>query len=258
MDIELIESGDNYVYLLRDAQSGDVAVVDPGEALPVEQILAARSWSLTHILNTHHHTDHVGGNERLKSLFNAKVIGSAADPTRIPGFDVGVRQGDTVSFGNTKAQVIETPGHTWSHIVFWFADINALFCGDTIFSLGCGHVFEGTMADMWGSLLKLRALPKQTSIYCGHEYTQANARFALTVDPDNTALKVRAEEVDSLRKSGQPTIPITLDKEQQTNPFLRADHPELKAALDMADAEPVEVFTTLRRRKDSYGKSRAG
>jgi hydroxyacylglutathione hydrolase len=243
---------DNYIWLLRDTASGMVAVVDPAEVEPVNAILEQQGWRLNLILNTHHHADHTGGNDELKRKWRATVIGPEADHDRIPEIDIAYRQGEQFSVGSQTVTVIDTPGHTRGHIAFWFAGAGTLFCGDTLFSLGCGRLFEGTPEQMWDSLLKLRALPDETRIYCGHEYTQPNGRFALSIDPDNAVLQARMAEVDALRAAGKPTLPALLGVEKQANPFLRADDPALAARLGLADAPPPAVLAGIRRRKDQF------
>ena len=243
---------DNYVYLLHDVDSGATAVVDPSEAEPVEMALDARGWTLSHILNTHHHMDHIGGNERLRARFGPTLIGPASETARIPNMDITVQEGDTVEIAGHKGVVYETPGHTSGHIAFWFADCDALFCGDTLFALGCGRVFEGTMEQMWSSMLKLRSVPSTARIYCGHEYTLANAKFALSVDPDNSRLQTRTRAFEEMRGRGQPTIPAVLADELDTNPFLRADDPVLAAAVGLPGGDPVAVFAEVRTRKDNF------
>jgi len=253
MDIQLIPAfSDNYVYLFKDPASEAVGIVDPGEAEPVLAALDRLGWRPTHIFNTHHHADHIGGNGVLKQRFGCTIVGPAADRHRIPDLDVAVGEEDTYRFGSQEVRVFETPGHTSGHISLWFSEASALFSGDTLFALGCGRLFEGTPAQMWNSLLKLRALPADTRIYCGHEYTLSNARFAVTVDPDNPALKERAADIVILRDAGKPTIPTTLGVERATNPFLRADDPGVAAAVGLAGADPVEVFAEIRRRKDRF------
>jgi hydroxyacylglutathione hydrolase len=253
MDIQLIPAfSDNYVYLFKDPASEAVGIVDPGEAEPVLAALDRLGWRPTHIFNTHHHADHIGGNGVLKQRFGCTIVGPAADRNRIPDLDVAVGEEDIYRFGSQEVRVFETPGHTSGHISLWFSEASALFSGDTLFALGCGRLFEGTPAQMWNSLLKLRALPADTRIYCGHEYTLSNARFAVTVDPDNPALKERAADIVILRDAGKPTIPTTLGVERATNPFLRADDPGVAAAVGLAGADPVEVFAEIRRRKDRF------
>ncbi len=243
---------DNYVYLVHASESGATAVVDPAVSEPIIAELARRGWQLTHILNTHHHGDHTGGNRKLKAAFDLTVVGADNDAARIPGIDVRVRDGQRYDFGGHQAQVFEVPGHTSGHIAYYFADSDALFCGDTLFALGCGRVFEGTMTEMWTSLDTLRGLPDATRVYCAHEYTQANAKFALSVDGTNLKLRRRAAEIDDLRARGIPTVPSLLGTEKSTNPFLRADDPAFAAALGMAAADPVAVFAEVRSRKDNF------
>lgn len=253
LEIVLVPAlSDNYIYLAHDADTGDTAVIDPAEAPPVEEALAARGWKLTHILNTHHHMDHVGGNQELKAKWGCPIVGPRAETARIDGMDVLVSEGDTYAVGTQTAQVFEVPGHTTGHIAFWFKDSDALFCGDTLFALGCGRMFEGNPPGFWNSLCKLRALPDRTRVYCGHEYTQSNARFAVAVEPDNAALKARAAEIDALRAEGKATIPSLLGQEKAINPFLRADDPGLQAAVGMSGADPAAVFAEIRKRKDNF------
>jgi hydroxyacylglutathione hydrolase len=242
---------DNYVYLLHDEASGATGVVDPSVAAPVLAQLAETGWQLTHILNTHHHADHTGGNLEIKRATGAIVVGPRADRDRIPGIDVAVADGERYALGSETAEVFDVPGHTRGHIAYWFKDARALFCGDTLFLMGCGRLFEGTPEQMWHSLGKLRRLPGETRVYCGHEYTQANARFALTVDPENAALVARARRVDALRAEGESTVPGTMADELATNPFLRADQPALQEAAG-APGDPVATFAAIRRRKDVF------
>lgn len=242
---------DNYGVLIHDPASGDTASIDAPEAAPIERALAEKGWRLTHVLVTHHHSDHVGGIAELKAKWGSTVVGNAADASRIPGIDKTVDPGQTYDFSGHQARIIDTPGHTVGHIVWHFADDQLLFSGDTLFALGCGRVFEGTFEGMWSSLAKLKSLPPETAVYCGHEYTQANARFALTIDPDNPALVERARKVDELRSRGAPTLPTTIGLERQTNPFLRPDDPAIRRRLKLESASDAEVFAEIRRRKDA-------
>lgn len=242
---------DNYIYLLREPKSGAVGAVDPSEAAPVLAALSSRGWTLTHVINTHHHPDHTGGNLELKAATNAIVVGPLADKGRIPGIDVAVGDGDTFRFGDEAATVYDVPGHTRGHIAYWFKDSQALFSGDTLFLMGCGRLFEGTPQQMWTSLSKLKAMPPATRVYCGHEYTQANARFALTVEPKNEALVARAKRVDAARAAGQSTVPGTMADELATNPFLRADVPDLQRAMG-APGDAVATFAAIRKAKDNF------
>jgi hydroxyacylglutathione hydrolase len=243
---------DNYIYLLRDADRGVTGVVDPGDAAPVLARLGETGWKLDWILSTHHHQDHTGGNLELKRATGCRIAGPAGERDAIPGLDLALSEGDRFELGSASATILETPGHTRGHISYWFEQDGALFCADTLFALGCGRVFEGTPPQMWASLSKLAALPDSTRVYCGHEYTQSNARFAVTVDPDNSALARRAAEVERLRAAGQPTIPSTLGEERATNPFLRAGDPGIRRVLGLAGASDAEVFAEIRRRKDRF------
>jgi hydroxyacylglutathione hydrolase len=243
---------DNYVYLLHDPDSGATAVVDPAVAEPVLERLAAHQWVLTHILNTHHHDDHVGGNLALKRATGARVVGARKDAQRIPGLDAEVADGESFLVGTAAAMVMEVPGHTHAHIAYWFPESHALFCGDTLFAMGCGRLFEGSAEQMWTSLQKIRQLPDDTGIYCAHEYTQSNARFARTVERGNAALLARITEIDGRRARGLPTVPSPLALERQTNPFLRADIDSVKAAVGLPGGDPALVFAEIRRRKDAF------
>lgn len=243
---------DNYGYLIRDAATGAVAAIDTPDVTAINDVLMNEGWRLTHILNTHHHWDHAGGNLALKEKWQCEIIGPRAEADRIPGLDRAVGDGDVVAFGQSTATVFDTPGHTSGHIIYYFADDESAFVGDTIFAMGCGRLFEGTPAQMWASLSKIAVLPPQTKLYCAHEYTQSNAAFALTVDPHNDDLKSRAREVDQLRASGTPTVPTTVAAELATNPFLRAEDDALKAAIGMSGAGAVDVFAETRRRKDNF------
>lgn len=243
---------DNYGFLLHDPDSGLTASVDTPEAGPILQALDERDWQLTHIFNTHHHWDHAGGNLELKERTGCTIIGPRADADRIPGIDVKVGEGDRFEFGLQTVSVSETPGHTRGHIVFHLPEHHIAFVGDTLFAMGCGRLFEGSPEQMWDSLQKILAWPDATQIYCAHEYTQANARFALTVDPANEDLQQRASEVDAYRAKNRPTVPTTLALEKQTNPFLRADTAGIRQTLEMENARPVDVFARVRALKDTF------
>ena len=243
---------DNYGYLVHDRASSETAAIDTPDAEAINRALDAAGWRLTHIFNTHHHFDHVGGNLALKEQWRCEIIGPRGEEARIPGADRFVDEGEIVRLGQSSAEVIETPGHTSGHIIYLFRDDNAAFVGDTIFAMGCGRLFEGTPSQMWSSLSKIAALPQATKLYCAHEYTKANAAFALSVDPANHALQERAREVDDLRAQNQPTVPTTVALERATNPFLRAEDRDLQNAIDMAGADAVDVFAETRRRKDVF------
>jgi hydroxyacylglutathione hydrolase len=229
---------DNYAWLLRDASSGAVAIIDPGEAAPVIAAIEASGGRLDAIWLTHHHGDHVAGTDEVRARFGAKVLGATADAHRLPKLDQSVAEGDRVKLGGSTALVLETPGHTVGHIAFVFQDDHALFCGDTLFSLGCGRLLEGTAADMFASLRKFATLPPETLVYCGHEYTESNARFALHATPDNAALQAFAAKVREKRAAGQATVPSVLADELAANPFLRAPD--------------VATLADLRSRKDKF------
>jgi hydroxyacylglutathione hydrolase len=245
---------DNYGVLLHDSPTGSTASIDAPEAGPILAALEERGWTLSHLLVTHHHADHVQGAPEHKARFpSLKAIGPARDAARIGFLDMLVAEGDEVLVGSLGARVIETPGHTLGHIAYHFEEDALAFCGDTLFSLGCGRAFETPYAVLWASLLKLAALPGETEVYCGHEYTQANARFALTIERDNPALKARAEEVARLRAEKRSTLPTTIAAELAANPFLRADKPSVQAAaVGMAGADAADVFAEIRARKDRF------
>jgi hydroxyacylglutathione hydrolase len=243
---------DNYAYVLHDSADRLCAVVDPSEPGPVKRALAARGLKLTHILNTHHHFDHTGGNVPLKEEFGAVIVGPAKDRERIPGIDIGVEESAPWQFGAHTARILEIPAHTRAHIAFAFEEDNIVFTGDTLFAMGCGRLFEGTPQMMWASLSKLMQLADEMRVYCGHEYTLSNGRFALSVEPNNTHLQARMKDVERLRAQSQPTIPSTMGLEKKTNPFLRPDSPEIRKTLGLEAADDVAVFGELRRRKDVF------
>lgn len=243
---------DNYGYLVHEPVSGATAAVDTPEVKPILAALEEKGWTLTHILNTHHHFDHAGGNAELKEKTGCTVIGPKGEKDLIPGIDRAVGEGDIVELGAARARVIEVPGHTRGHIAYSFDQEHVAFVGDTLFALGCGRLFEGTAQQMWSSLGKLMELPDDTVVYCAHEYTQANARFALSVEPDNAALAARAKEIDEKRARGEWTVPTTIGLEKRTNPFLRAASPDLRRVLGLEAAPDVDVFAETRKRKDNF------
>lgn len=243
---------DNYGYLVHDPDSGLTATIDTPLAAAINNTLEGLGLALNYILNTHHHEDHAGGNLALKQRWGCQVVGFGPDAARIPGLDIRVAEGSTFALGQHVARVIETPGHTRGHICYFFESDRAAFVGDTLFSMGCGRLFEGSPEEMWSSLQKLMKLPDDTRVYCAHEYTQSNGRFALTVEPDNAALAARMDEVSRLRAAGKPTVPSTMGLEKATNPFLRPASKGLRATLGMANAPDVEVFAETRRRKDRF------
>lgn len=243
---------DNFGVLLHDPMSGATAAIDAPEAAPIEAALKATGWTLTDILVTHHHGDHTAGIPELKARHSCRVTGPRKEAARIPGLDREVAEGDTVEVGTLASKVLETPGHTVGHIAYWFAADNLAFVGDTLFSIGCGRVIEGTPDMMWQSLVKLRALPDQTLIYCGHEYTEANIRFALTIEPDNAALQARAHEAKEQLAAGKATVPTTIAMEKQANPFLRADLPDVAAVVGLASRPASQVFAEIRERKNRF------
>lgn len=241
---------DNYAYLVRDHESDLCAVVDPSEPGPVIERLKIKGWHLTHILNTHHHFDHTGGNVALKEMFAAEVVGPGKDHDRIPAIDTGVDETSNWRFGAVQVRILEIPAHTRAHIAFVLD--GAAFTGDTLFAMGCGRLFEGTPELMCASLAKLVRLPDSTRIYCGHEYTLNNGRFAQTIEPGNQDLARRQREVEAARAKSLPTIPSTIEMEKRTNPFLRTSSSEIRKTLGLESASDTEVFAELRRRKDTF------
>jgi hydroxyacylglutathione hydrolase len=243
---------DNYGVLLHDPSTGTTAAIDAPEAAPVEAALAERGWRLTDILVTHHHADHTGGIAELKKKHLCRVIAPRKEASKIANIDVTVREGDVVTVGSLVGRVLETPGHTAGHVTYWFKSDKLAFVGDTLFSVGCGRILEGTPDMMWQSLLKIRNLPADTLIFCGHEYTAANVHFALTIEPKNIALRARAEEVLRLSEQKKPTIPTTIQQEKSYNPFLRADLHSVQGAVGMEGSPPAQVFGLIRARKDKF------
>ncbi len=242
---------DNFGYLVHDPEAGVTACIDTPEVEPIEAALAQKGWQLTHIFNTHHHPDHAGGNLALKEKWGCEIVGAACDAQRIPGIDLQLADGDTFQFGGHTVQLFETPGHTVGHVVFHFVNDDVAFVGDTLFSMGCGRLFEGDATQMWSSLQKILKWPDSTLLYCAHEYTQGNGHFALTVEPQNQALQARVKEVDELRAAGKWTVPTTLALEKATNPFLRPDSADLQRTIGKVGAPLDEVMGETRRLKDN-------
>ena len=241
---------DNFGYLIHDPATKATASIDAPEAAPIVKALECEGWTLTDILITHHHHDHVGGVAELKQKYGCRVVGPHDKSTKIANVDLRVGQGDIVKVGGLLGRVLETPGHTLDHVSYVFDNDKALFAADTLFSIGCGRVFEGTYPMMWDSLLKLRALPDDFRLYCGHEYTASNVKFALGIEPNNPALKARAEDVTRLRAENKPTVPTLMGDEKKANVFLRADDPAVAAGVHMKGASGAEVFGELRERKN--------
>ncbi len=243
---------DNYGFLAHDPVAGVTACVDTPDAEATNAGLEEKGWRLTHILNTHHHGDHTGANLELKERWGCTIVGAANDSERIPGIEVRVSDGDVYEFGSLQAKVLEVPGHTTGHIAYYFESEGIAFVGDTLFALGCGRLFEGTPEMMWTSLQKLMALPDETVVYCAHEYTQANAQFALSVEPGNEGLVARSKEIDDLRAKGMPTVPTTIGLERATNPFVRPMSENLQSTIGLNGADLVAVFAETRKRKDNF------
>ena len=253
LDISIIRClSDNYSYLIKDKRTNLVGVVDPSEFNPVDLEISKTYKKLDFILNTHHHHDHVGGNIDLKKKYNSKIICSSYDEKRIPGVDIKKSDGDQFSLGETDFKIIHIPGHTLGHIAFYSQKTNVVFTGDTLFSLGCGRIFEGTFEQMFKSLEKIKNLPKNTMMYCGHEYTKKNGQFCISIDGKNGKLQDRIKNVDNKTQKNLPTIPITLGEELETNIFLRCEDKKIKNKLKMNNASKLEVFTKLRNLKDQF------
>ncbi len=241
---------DNYATLIHAPDSGKTLVVDAPDAAAIKSALAARSWRLTHILVTHHHHDHTGGVAALKAHFGCHVFGPAIEAERVPGIDRDLSEGAHVDFSGEKIQVLSTPGHTLGHLSYYLPEQKLVFTGDTLFSLGCGRIFEGDAETMWGSLQKLARLPDDTAVCCGHEYTLANGRFALTIEPENEVLRRRMKDVETLRSEGLPTLPTTIGLEKATNPFLRPASRAIRARLGLEGMPDWRVFQRLRELKN--------
>ncbi len=243
---------DNYGYLLHDPESGKTACIDTPETAAIEDALARRGWQLDYIWNTHHHYDHAGCNQPMKDKTGCAVFGPAGEADKIPAIDHLIDDGDEISFGAYRVQILNVGGHTLGHIAYYLPDHHIAFVGDALFALGCGRIFEGTPAQMWQSLQKLSALPPETIIYCAHEYTKANAEFALSIDPENRELQERCAAIDVARANHQPTVPTTIALEQATNPFIRPHDTNIRRLLAMEEADDLAVFTEIRRRKDNF------
>ena len=253
MNINIIPClNDNYSYLIHDEHSNTVAIIDPSEFEPCDKIIDKNFKKLDFILNTHHHYDHVGGNKDLKDKYNSTVLGFEGDKNRIPGIDETLRDNQEFKIGNLNFNTIFIPGHTNGHIAFHEKKTKIVFTGDTLFSLGCGRVFEGTYEQMFDSLNKLKNLPEETKIYCGHEYTLNNFEFCLKYNPDNNFLKNRADKIKSKLRSNIPTVPSTIGEEIKTNIFFRYDDPDVKKAINLENSPDLEVFTKLRDLKDNF------
>lgn len=243
---------DNYAFVIHETESGQTAVVDVPEAKPILDLLEEKGWSLDHILITHHHDDHIMGVEDVRSATGASVSGGAPDAYRLPPLDSQLSDGDTFQLGAETCRVIDVSGHSLGHIAFIFDEALAAFTGDSLMAWGCGRVFEGTMDQQWATLQKFHDLPRAMNIYSGHEYTTSNGKFAQTIEPDNESYQARMKATDEARAKEEATVPSNLGLELATNPFLRANHPKIKAALGMEDATDAEVFAEIRTRKDNF------
>lgn len=243
---------DNYAFLAHDPQTGETALIDIPEAAPILAELEARGWTLSHILITHHHWDHIAGLDEVLAAHPAQVIGAAADAERLPPLDSALSEGDSVTIGNCVGTVLDVSGHTVGHIAFHFPDSDAVFTADSLMALGCGRLFEGSAEQMWASLSKLAALPDETIVYSGHEYTQSNGKFALTIESDNPDLINRVADIASARAENRPTVPSLLSLELKTNPFLRAGIPGVQRQVGMEGHQPAAVFAEIRARKDKF------
>jgi hydroxyacylglutathione hydrolase len=242
---------DNYGFLLHEPDSGETACIDTPEADRILAEAESKGWKITQIWNTHWHPDHAGGNAAIKAATGCLIVGPKGEAAKIPTLERQLVEGDTVKLGPVTARVLDTPGHTAGHIVYHLPEHGIAFVGDTLFALGCGRLFEGTALQMWTSLGKLRVMPEETKVYCAHEYTQANAAFALSVDPENRDLQIYADEVAQKRSTGRPTVPTTIGKEKRANPFLRADDPKLQAFVGHA-GDAVATFAEVRERKNRH------
>ena len=253
MKIEIIPClNDNYSYLIHDEISNTVAIVDPSEFIPCDSIISKNYKKLDFILNTHHHYDHVGGNEELKKKYNSKVLGFENDKNRIPQIDTVLKDNQEFKIGTLNFTTIFIPGHTRGHVAFYFKKERVVFSGDTLFSLGCGRVFEGTYKQMFQSLNKLKNLPGETKVYCGHEYTFKNLEFCLKFNPNNDFLKKKKDDIKLSLKNKKPTIPSTIADEIKANIFFRVNDPDIKKAINLENSPDIEIFTKLRDLKDNF------
>ena len=243
---------DNYAYIIEDNNTKTIGVVDPSETQPIISYLRKKKLKLNYILNTHHHYDHIGGNIELKKTYKAKIVGFIGDKHRIPGIDITLKNNEHWNFGNSPVKILHIPGHTLGHICFFFEKEKIAFTGDTLFSLGCGKIFEGDHKQMLESLNKIKNLPKDTMIYCGHEYTYKNAEFCIKHDNNNINLKNKFDKIKKLRSKNLPTIPSSLEEELKSNIFLRCDQNDLKVKLNMKNQEDFKVFKKIRDLKDSF------
>ena len=243
---------DNYSYLIIDKNNKSCSAIDPASPEEIIPFLEKNKFDLKNILNTHYHSDHTAGNLELKEKYKCKIYGPNKEKNQIPGIDITLKENDILNINNYNAKIFETPGHTAGHIIYWFEKEKIVFTGDTLFVLGCGRLFEGTPQIMWDSLLKIRNLPKETLIYCGHEYTKNNADFALTIEKNNNKLIKRFDEINKLINENSFTVPTTIKKEMETNPFFRADNDNIKKNLSMNSASTEEIFGEIRKRKDNF------
>ena len=243
---------DNYSYLIIDKENKSCSAVDPASPEEIIPFLEKEKIDLKNILNTHYHSDHTAGNLELKEKYKCKIYGPDKEKNQIPGIDIALKENDILNINNYSAKIFETPGHTAGHIIYWFEKEKVLFTGDTLFVLGCGKLFEGTPQIMWNSLLKIRNLPKETQVYCGHEYSKSNADFAISIEKNNNQLLKRSDEIKKLINKNSYTVPTTIEKEIESNPFLRADNDNIKKNLQMEKNSPEEVFGEIRKRKDIF------
>ena len=253
MEVNIIPIlSDNYSYLIIDKENKSCSAIDPASPEEIIPFIEKENLVLKNILNTHYHDDHTAGNLHLKEKYKCKIYGPYEEKDKIPGIDIALKENDILQINNYRAKVFETPGHTAGHIIYWFEKEKKVFTGDTLFVLGCGKLFEGTPQIMWNSLLKIRNLPKETKIYCGHEYSKNNADFALSIEKNNNKLIKRSKEINKLINKNHFTVPTTVKKEIESNPFLRVDIKNIKKNIEMENASPEEVFGEIRKRKDNF------